>query len=156
MYEWHHYHMIDELRRDGHEVAYCNPVEKLGRFGTAGEYSDVVWTVARDMVRHGGCDLFFATATDETLLPEAVREIRRLGIPAVNLSTDDMSVPFRVRKIGSSFDLLWTSVRDVNGLLRSYGAKTIVMPWAANPHVFRPGAGPELPVIGFIGGGRLV
>lgn len=151
MYDWHHYHIIGELRFSGHDVIYCDPVEILGRTGTVDEYSEVLVEQAKELWSLDGVDLLFGTATDTTLRPDAIREISHLGVPTVNLATDDLSVPFHIREIAGSFDLTWTSVRENEGLLKSYGAKTIVMPWAANPHVFKPTNAEEEQVIGFVG-----
>lgn len=151
MYEWHHHHMIAELRSRGHDVSYCNPVETLGRWGTSAEMSQIALDAFTRYSGEDGCDLFFATATDETLLPGAVSAIRRVGVPTVNLSTDDLSVPFRVRDVSRSFDLVWTTELEGQRNLRRHGIKSVVLPWAANPDVFAPVEGEEVRAIGFVG-----
>lgn len=151
VYEWHRYHMISELEAAGHQVIDINPVEILGRIGSPDEYSEITVDKVREIYDRAGCDLFFATATDETIRPGAIKEIGRKGIATLNLSCDDLSHPFRVRAISSSFDLTWTTVRENQHILRSYGANVFAMPWGANPHVFKPADVKEDSVVGFVG-----
>lgn len=148
---WQPHHIVDELQRAGHRVSFLNPVETLGRTGSAAEYSQVLLDEARKMHAGSGIDFFFAVAQDALLLPSAVLEIRKMGIPAVHLSCDDLSHPFRIEQIASSFDINWSTVRESRARIESYGATVKVMPWGANPHVFKPVETPEDRVISFIG-----
>jgi hypothetical protein len=143
--------MVDELRAAGHDVVVVNPVEVLGREADPAAYSQVAVDETRRHADAGGVDLFFAVATDDMILPAAVREIGARGIPTVNLSCEDYAEPWRIRRFASGFDLVWTTVPENAHLLRGYGANVCVMPFAANPRVFRPAGGGEEPVIGFIG-----
>ncbi len=138
-YDAHHVHMIDELRRARHEVLHINPAARLGRYDKAEVYGQVTVDEVRKFQEAGGCDLFFATAVDHLLPPDAVREIGRMGIPTVNLNMDDLTHPYRVKKLTPCFDLVWTSVRENLHVIRRYGARKLVqMPFAANPHTFHP------------------
>jgi hypothetical protein len=71
-YDAHHVHMIDELKRAGHEVLHVNPAALLGRYDDASAYSEATVDAVRAFHEDGGCDLFFGTVIDEHLLPEAV------------------------------------------------------------------------------------
>lgn len=152
-YDAHHVHMIDELRRAGHEVLHINPAGILGRYDTPDVYGEVTVARVREFQAEGGCDLFFATAVDHALRPDAVQEIGRLGIPTLNLDIDDLTHPYRVKKITPAFDLVWTSVRENEALIRRYGARKLVqMPFAANPHTFHPvAADSETRAVCFVG-----
>lgn len=136
MYDWHKYHMIDELRHHGHDVYYFNPIEHLGKKGTASEYSEVLLDHIKSAKTN--YNLFFSTATDRTILSSAVAHIRQLGIPSVNLSTDDLFIPFQVKNISKEYDLAWTTVRENAHILNSYGANVLVQPWGANPYIYKP------------------
>lgn len=138
-YDAHHAHMIDELRKRGHEVLHINPAALLGRYDSPKAYGDATIKAVREFQTGGGCDLFFATAVDHSFDPDTAREISRLGIPTVNLNMDDMSHPFRVQKVTPAFDLVWTTDPTNMGVIRKYGAKQLIhMPYAANPNVFYP------------------
>ncbi|WP_425040527.1 CgeB family protein [Primorskyibacter sp. S187A] len=152
-YDAHHAHMIDELRKRGHDVLHVNPAALLGRYGTRAEYGDVTVQAVKEFADAGGCDLFFSTAVDHSFDPETAREISRLGIPTVNLGMDDLSHPFRVKEVTSAFDLVWTT--DVRAMprLKKYGARNLVhMPYGANPNIFYPVSEPDFErAIVFIG-----
>ncbi len=151
VYEWHHHHTVHELRHAGHEVLYFNPVEQLGRPGSPHDYSEVLLENIKALRAISGCDLFFASATDDTILPGAVKEISQMGIPTVNLSCDDLSHPFRIKRISSSFDLTWSVYPKNAYVLKSYGANLLIQPWAANPHFFKPARVNEELTLGFVG-----
>ncbi len=148
VWEWHQPHTISELISAGHQVEYLNPVSTLGRLGTAAEYSQILLDKIKQRPL---CDLFFATATYDTLLPEVVDEIKKLGIPTVNLSCDELSHPFRVKKLAPHFDLNWIPNPESASLFESWGANWIAMPWAANPNIFKPVKAKEKLTVGFIG-----
>lgn len=152
-YDAHHAHMIDELRKRGHDVLHINPAAILGRFGTRDEYGDVTVKAVRDFSAKGGCDMFFATAVDHSFLPETARSITKMGIPTVNLNMDDLSHPYRVKKVTPGFDLVWTTEPRALDIIRKYGPKMVMhMPFAANPNVFHPVKSDGFErAIGFIG-----
>lgn len=138
-YDAHHVHMIDELRRRGHEVLHVNPAALLGRYGTPEDYRGPTVAAVRDFQARGGCDLFFATAVDHSFAPDTARDISALGIPTVNLGMDDYSHPYRVKEVTPAFDLVWTTEPANAHIIRGYGPKKLIhMPFAANPHTFRP------------------
>lgn len=128
-----------------------NGVEALGREGTPEEYSQVLLDAVRDQVEKTGVDLFFAVAQDALMTAEVVHEIRKLGIPTVHLSCDDLSHPFRIEKIAGAFDINWSTVRESKARIESYGANVMVMPWGTNPHFFKPEQVSEDRVISFMG-----
>lgn len=148
----HLYHAIDELKQAGHDVIYVNPMQTLGSDAGLQQYCSLLLDRVRAEHKKTPVDFFFSVAWDAGLMPEAVREIRDMGIPTVSFSTDDLSHPFRVQKITSSFDLCWSTARESENILRAYGAKKLIfMPFAANPHLFRPRNGPEHRAVSFVG-----
>ena len=116
------------------------------------DYSEVALRQVKSLHEEKGIDLFFASAVDYTLLGETVEEISRLGIPTVNMNWDDLSHPYRVSKVTAQFDLVWTTVRENAHVIESYRPKKlIVLPFAANPHFFKPLDVEERRVVGFVG-----
>ena len=151
MHQWPQYHFIAELQAEGHTVTNINSMEKLGRNGTLTEYSEILLQKVRKIMEKGQADMFFTATGDDGLDGAVVREIRRMGLPAVLMCCDDLSVPFLHKNIASSFDLVWGTSRENQSLLRSYGARTIMIPYAANPYIFRPVKVEESRELGFIG-----
>lgn len=151
MYDWHNYHYFDELTREGHTVIDCNPVSVLKRKGTAAEYSEILVDTAKRVFSDSGPHLLFSKATDMTLLAGAVDFVKSMGVPAVNLSVDDMTVPFDVTRIGRHFDLCWTTYLGTDAQLRKLGCNVIYLPMAANPYYFSRNTSSLKHVLGFIG-----
>lgn len=150
-YQWPDVHIEDELRKGGHEYLPLNPVALLGHTADVATYSQVMLDAVRKHHQDGGVDLFFAMATEWMVDPDAIREVRRMGIPTVNLSAEDYAEPGRIRRIASSFDISWSTVPESRELLQSWGANVLCLPFAANPHFFKPLTVQEEPVIGFAG-----
>jgi len=151
MYEWQFIHYFDELVRSGHTITDCNPVRVLGRIGSAEEYSEMLLSIAKKVIATPGPHLMLSTATDMTVLPGAIDDVRRLGIPCVNFSVDDLTVHFHVRKIGSHFDLCWTTHIGAVEYLKKYGCRVLYMPMAANPHFFKTGSENRSHTLCFVG-----
>lgn len=148
----HIFHAIDELTRKGHDVIYVNPMKEIGATASLDACCELLLDRVKSEHEKAGIDLFFSVSWDNSLTPETVKEISRLGIPTVSFSTDDLSHPFRVEKVTSAFDLCWSSARESNGILRGYGAKEVIsMPFAANPYWYHPVSVPEQDCICFIG-----
>jgi hypothetical protein len=140
MHDWHQAHFIDELVRAGHQVTVSNPLTVLGRTGSIAEYSEILVDEARRISRLPGPHMFFTLSSEYALDSSAVDSIRRLGMPCVIASTDDLVAPFQVRNIGPHFDLFWSTYLGGTKLLEKYGCRVIYMPMAANPHFFLPRA----------------
>lgn len=151
MYQWPQYHIVSELRAEGHIVTNINTMEILGRKGTKTEYSEILLQKVKQIMENDKVDMFFTAAGDDFLDGAVVREIRRMGLPTVLMCCDDISVPFLHKHIASSFDLVWGTSRENQNLLRSYGARTIMMPYAANPYIYKPVEVEENIALGFIG-----
>lgn len=152
MYEWHRLHFLDELENAGYVITDCNPIKTLGRPGTAAEYSEVLLTTAKLVVSQQGPHLFLAASGfDSNILPSAIDQIRSLGMVAVNLCFDTNTAPFRVKKVGSHFDLVWVPDMGVEHILRGYGCNTIYMAYAANPQFFKSSAQKREHILCFMG-----
>jgi hypothetical protein len=132
---WPLAHIVDELVARGHTVEHVNPAIGLGRVAGAAEYSEYLLHHYARLRGGQPYDLFFAIAGDVNLEPDAVSEIRR-SIPTVLMCTDDQSVPFEYERIAPRFDLVWATSREGSAVLRSFGARTVMMPYAANPRLF--------------------
>lgn len=148
---WQMPHIVDELARAGHEVRFFNGAEAIGREGSAAEYSQALLDAFKAEHAEAPYDLFFAVAQDALLSDDAVREIRKMGVPTLHLSCDDLSHPFRVEKLASAFDVHWSTVRESKARIEGMGGNVTVLPWGTNPHLFRPVPGADDKVIAFMG-----
>lgn len=151
MNEWQYYHIVGEFRQRGHKVTYFNPVTSLGRSGSSEEYSDLLLKEIGQVSIKDRVNIFFTTVGQDSIEADAVQQISQMGIPTVLMCCDDLSVPFMHKRIAKYFDLVWGTSRENQNILKSYGARTIMMPYAANPFLLKPVDVPETSVIGFIG-----
>ncbi len=154
---YHHHNWEDESLRPS-----------LVRFGTVAHYD---WGKAfdrtrpewvpkiraemnRDLLRYARAeniqkpfDVIFAYLSGEQVTQEALKSLRSLGVPLVNLSLNDKEhfvgkirggEAMGMRDICRWFDLCWTSTEDA---LKKYcveGANPLYLPEGANPDVHRP------------------
>ena len=103
---------------------------------------------------HGarGVDLFLSYFYTAHVLPDAIAEIGRLGIPTVNFFTDNMREFHSVSALVNSFTLNWVPEKDACALYQKKKAPFIYLPMAANPEFYRAEPGVEIPQVTFVGG----
>jgi len=83
-------------------------------------------------------DLFFSMANDYIILSETIDEIKKLWIPTVNFSCDNLERPFDLIKIAKHYDYLWVTEPEAVAIFNSYWANPLHIPEAANPDIYRP------------------
>ncbi len=92
-------------------------------------------------------DVIFAYLSGELVEPATLQEIRRHGVPLVNLALNDKEHfigkirsgrAFGARDICRHFDLNWTSTEDALIKYCVEGARPIYLPEAANPQIHKP------------------
>ncbi len=95
----------------------------------------------------GPVDVVFSYLSGEIVDPGAVRRLRDLRVPLVNLSLNDKEwfvgktrdgAVTGMRDICRHFDLCWTSTRDALEKYCVEGATPVYLPEGANPGVHRP------------------
>jgi spore maturation protein CgeB len=142
--QWQYLHFIDELQRHGigFEIHNCYDYP-------ATEHEQVLLETIKSKREQIG--LFFTGYPDEHISVPTLREIRKLGIPTVLICYDNLSVPHIHRKTSAEYDLVWLTSHETESLFRTWGAKTIVLPYAANPYVYLPRQASEILAVGFVG-----
>lgn len=96
-------------------------------------------------------DLFMTSCDDKILSNCFLDEISRIGLPSLLICFDNLSVPFKHKYSCSHFDLVWLTSWETEDMFKRWGAKTIFLPYAANPHVYKPVSGAEYSSVGFVG-----
>ncbi|MDP4189675.1 MAG: glycosyltransferase, partial [Bacteroidota bacterium] len=135
-------------------------ISELDRYGVAFEVFNI--DEARDenpeeallkMIDHSKeeISLFMTFLPDQRLSVDTIKAIKKKGIPTLLFCNDNLSIPYDHQNIAPWFDLVWLTSGETMHLFRKWGAKTIFLPYAANPFRFLPSEGPEVPCIGFIG-----
>ncbi len=99
----------------------------------------------------GEFSLFFTAVGDDFLKPEIVKEIQKIGIPTLLICYDNLQIPHFHKNLAPVFDLVWLTSMETEYQFKKWGAKTMFLPYAANPFFFKPSDRPEINSVGFIG-----
>ena len=143
MYQWQHKHIIDELRHHECYVEIFNPLNYESTLSANEELISYLKKNKYDMFMtpHGHIDIF----------PETILDIKKLGIPTLLICFDNLIAPFMHEKNAKYFDLVWLTSKETEYLFKRWGCNTIFMPYAANPHFFKPLFEKEINRMLFIG-----
>ena len=144
MFQWQRLHLIDELERNGHEVEVLNPL----LYKNPEEANEVLC----NMIDTNTYDLFFTNICYyKMLFGESLDYIHSKGIPAVCLRCDNLVIPYNDKELAPKFDLVWLTSIETQPLYKKWGAKTIFLPYAANPVTFAPTNNTSINRVCFIG-----
>ena len=125
MYQWQQYHFIDELAREHIYIHVFNP----GSYKSIVEANEKLISEAKSKPY----SLFMTPHNEELLAPETLAIIKKIGIPTLLICYDNLLVPFYHKNICSLFDLVWLTSIETKYMFDKWGAKTIFLPYAANP-----------------------
>lgn len=145
MTQWQRYHFLDELTRAGHLITFFNPLKYAS---LAEAYEQLITLIEKSSARF---DLFFNSSPDSLLSKDTVMKIRSLGLPSLLICFDNLHAPWIHRSLAPLFDLVWLTSRETTYLFKKWGCNTIFQPYAANPRLFKPEPGEEIPGAVFIG-----
>lgn len=105
----------------------------------------------REAHRRKPVDLFFSYLYDACIVPEAVDEIRSLGIRTVNWYCNGSYQLHLVREISPHYDHCLVPEKFRLADYRAMGARPIYCQEAANPNVYRPVDVPQDLPVSFVG-----
>jgi spore maturation protein CgeB len=130
----------DALFRMGHNLIIPNPIKEVGKGKEQYQYDGFIVDYITGNLQKENIDLFFSSVRDNEISVEAIEQIKKLGIPTVNLSYDHILVPYRVKKIAKAFDLYWVPEPgpDAVAKIKKYGGNIYHAPVAANPSLYHP------------------
>jgi len=146
MDQWQNLHFIEELKGQGIAFDVFNPRTQIIDFGSI---EDLIYE--RIKANRENISIFLASAFDGYLSESLLISIKNLGIPTVLMSFDNLSIPYKQKKISQYFDLIWLTSRDTKYLFDKWGAKSIFLPYAANPNHFKAQWNEEVKYLGFVG-----
>lgn len=145
MDQWQRAHIFDELARDGHRVTVFNPLN----YGSTDEANDKFVRYIEKNVKE--IDLIMTPHGSKDLYKTSHDRLKSLGLPSLLICFDNLVVPFAHKDVADCFDLVWLTSRETKYLFDRWGAKTIVQPYAANPHLLKPIEASEIRKVAFIG-----
>lgn len=114
-------------------------------------YSQRLLDSVRSLLANGHLDLIFTYFDNRNVLPEALDEIRRFGVPTVNFFCNAAHEFYKVDQVAAHFD--YCVVPEITALeyYRNAGACPIHLQMAANPRFYRHLELPYLYQVTFIG-----
>ncbi len=126
---WQRIHILNELGYSGFQFDEIDPADYTNM--------DEVIEVLKLRIRSGKIDLFFTGYGESYLNEELLSELKLKGIPSILFCSDNLLDPFEHLNISRYFDLVWLTSRETEYLFSNMGAKTIILPYAANPNIYR-------------------
>lgn len=143
MYQWQRFHIFEDLASHHCKIEVFNPLL----------YPDVETANARllDRLRRKRYDLFMTPHNEADLFISTLQCIRQAGIPTLLICFDNLTIPFFHEKISRHFDLVWLTSVETQYLFERWGARSIFLPYAANPALARPSFGGDTERVLFIG-----
>lgn len=130
MFQWQKYHIINELAAHDIFINIFSPLKYSGI-----EQANEMLLKAINSNKYS----MFMTCLNETYLYlDTLQEIKKSGIPTLLFCPDNLTAPFNHKTIASFFDLVWLTSVETEYLFKRWGAKTIFLPYAANPNFLKP------------------
>ena len=130
MDKWQSHHIFDELQNSGVEVEVFNPLN----FDSLETANQALLT----KINVKQFDLFMTPHNEKKLFISTLNQIKFMKIPTLLICFDNLVIPFEHKNVCHVFDLVWLTSIETKYLFDIWGAKTIFLPYAANPNLFKP------------------
>lgn len=129
MFQWQRTHIINELSKHGVEVETFNPL----LFDSVEEANQQVV----EHIKNGHYELFMSNVCYyKMLFIETVEAIKKLGIPTLTISWDNLMVPYMDKVLAPHFDLVWLTAKETARLYKNWEVNYFFAPYAANPYTY--------------------
>ena len=142
---WPKVHFIDELKRAGHQISFFNPA----LYSSIDEANEALLILMKENKQK--YELFINSYGDNILYKDTVIGISSYGIATLLMCCDNLHAPYMHRKMAPFFDLVWLTSYETMFIFKKWGCKCIMLPYAANPYIFKPNYSEEINAVGFIG-----
>jgi len=143
MWQWQRYHIFDELSH--HNCTF--DLLDSACFSSWDEANEKLL----ETLKNNHYDLVMTPYGDDHIYISTLKEIKKTGVPSLLFCPDNNTIPFYYKDVSRHFDLVWLTTVDTEYLFKNWGAKTIFMPFAANPFLINPTFGDEIEKVCFIG-----
>lgn len=143
MFLWQNDHIVNELKQHSIDVEIFNPLH----YETIEEANKKLITC----VTKGHYDLFMTCHAENLLFIETIKNIKRLGIPTLLICFDNLLIPYEHKNVCKYYDLVWLTSHENQELFIKWGARTIFLPYAANPFFYQYRQHKEVESVCFIG-----
>lgn len=129
MFQWQKKHIFDEMATHGCFFDIINPFE----YPDIDEANEAI--IRR--IQQGYYSIFMSSYSTDYLYLDTLEKIKKMGVKTLCFCPDNLTVPFNQEKIAKYYDLVWLTSKETEYLFRRWGAKTIFLPYAANPNLFK-------------------
>lgn len=129
MSKWQYDHFIEELSHHGVEFEIFNPLIYKS-------YDEANERLIERLKSPLGIDCFMNGSSSSALYKETMEELLSVGIPKLLICFDNLHAPYMHKDIMPFFDLVWLTSRENEETIKNWGARTIFLPYAANPYTF--------------------
>jgi spore maturation protein CgeB len=126
---WPRVHILNELGGHGVEFEEFDPEHYPSE--------DEAFSALRGLLKGRHFDLFVTTYGKKYINADVLTELRASGVPSLLFCPDNLLVPYAHLGIACHFDLVWLTARETQSMFEESGAKTIFLPYAANPEIYR-------------------
>lgn len=130
MFQWQKFHIFDEMFAHDCFFTIINPEEYHS--------IDEANVVIINSLKTGKYDLFMTCLGDSFFNNSFFVELKKLSIKSLLFCPDNLVAPFNHKMICKEFDLVWLTSKETEYLFKKWGAKTIFLPYAANPNLCTP------------------
>lgn len=143
MWQWQRFHIFDDLAHHNCFFDILNP-SYFSSWDKANEK-------LLEALKKNHYDLIMTPYGEDQIYISSLNEIKKIGVPSLLFCPDNNTIPFYYKNVCSHFDLVWLTTVDTEYLFKNWGAKTIFLPFAANPYMVNPTFGDEIEKVCFIG-----
>ena len=127
MYKWQIYHIVNELKEHNVFIDIISP----NNYNSVDDLNDEILIRMSDNTY----DLFMTCLNEKFIKISTLKSINKKKLL---FCPDNLVAPYNHKKICKYFDLVWLTSRETEYLFNKWKAKTIFLPYAANPNLLYP------------------
>lgn len=122
---WFYPHIIDSLKKaENHcDILLYSPKINIIEFE-----KEIIDTIFKNKI-----EIFFTSLNHKVISCKLITRLNELSIKTVLFCPDNLLYPFRHKKSSKYFNLVWITSLETKYLFDRWKAKTIYLPYAANP-----------------------
>lgn len=129
MFQWQKKHIFDEMAMHGCFFDIISPFD----FKSVDEANEAIIKKIETV----DYSIFMSSYSTDYLYLDTLEIIKCKGVKTLCFCPDNLTVPFNQKNIAKYYDLVWLTSKETEYLFRRWGAKTIFLPYAANPNLFK-------------------
>jgi len=130
MFQWQKYHIFNELQEHNIQFEIINPL----LYSSIEEANNEIIK----KIKTGKYQLFMSSYSIDKLYIDTLQLMKHHNVASLCFCPDNLTVPYNQKDIAKYYDLVWITSKETEYLFKKWGAKTIFLPYAANPSLLKP------------------